>query len=67
MIYEGTNEIQAIDLLQRKVLGDSGAALGLLLEEPEAEARRCDDDAPLRDFSAALRAQAARCARRPTR
>src|SRR5258706_3374090 len=29
-IHEGTNGIQAIDLLGRKVLGDSGAALGLL-------------------------------------
>ncbi len=27
MIYEGTNEIQALDLLGRKVLGDQGAAL----------------------------------------
>jgi hypothetical protein len=27
MIYEGTNEIQAIDLLQRKVLPDGGLAL----------------------------------------
>ena len=32
MIYEGTNEIQAIDLLVRKVLGDGGAAMGALLE-----------------------------------
>ena len=31
MIYEGTNEIQAIDLLQRKVLPDGGKALGALL------------------------------------
>jgi alkylation response protein AidB-like acyl-CoA dehydrogenase len=31
MIYEGTNEIQAIDLLVRKVLPDGGAALGALL------------------------------------
>ncbi len=31
MIYEGTNEIQAIDLLVRKVLGDQGLALGKLL------------------------------------
>src|SRR5450830_1499328 len=31
MIYEGTNEIQAIDLLQRKVLPDGGEALGALL------------------------------------
>ena len=31
MIYEGTNEIQAIDLLQRKVLPDGGDALGAVL------------------------------------
>jgi len=33
MIYEGTNEIQAIDLLMRKVLGDGGAALYAMLDE----------------------------------
>ncbi|NVO04672.1 MAG: acyl-CoA dehydrogenase [Rhodoferax sp.] len=33
MIYEGTNEIQAIDLLVRKVLADGGASLVALLEE----------------------------------
>lgn len=32
MIYEGTNEIQAIDLLVRKVLPDGGAGLRLLLQ-----------------------------------
>jgi alkylation response protein AidB-like acyl-CoA dehydrogenase len=31
MIYEGTNEIQAIDLLARKVLPDGGAALSDML------------------------------------
>lgn len=31
MIYEGTNEIQAIDLLVRKMLPDGGARLGHLL------------------------------------
>jgi len=31
MIYEGTNEIQAIDLLVRKVLADGGAGLSALL------------------------------------
>ena len=31
LIYEGTNEIQAIDLLLRKVLPDGGAKLGALL------------------------------------
>jgi alkylation response protein AidB-like acyl-CoA dehydrogenase len=35
MIYEGTNEIQAIDLLVRKVLADEGQALGALLDELE--------------------------------
>jgi hypothetical protein len=33
MIYEGTNEIQAIDLLVRKVLADGGASLFTLLQE----------------------------------
>jgi alkylation response protein AidB-like acyl-CoA dehydrogenase len=32
MIYEGTNEIQAIDLLARKVLPDGGAAFFALLD-----------------------------------
>ncbi len=36
MIYEGTNEIQAIDLLMRKVLGDGGAALNAMLDELSA-------------------------------
>ncbi|MBT9506718.1 acyl-CoA dehydrogenase [Rhodoferax sp.] len=33
MIYEGTNEIQAIDLLVRKVLGDGGAGMSALLHD----------------------------------
>ncbi|CAN7579924.1 acyl-CoA dehydrogenase family protein [Variovorax paradoxus] len=33
MIYEGTNEIQAIDLLMRKVLPDGGAAMSAVLLE----------------------------------
>ncbi len=57
MVYEGTNEIQAIDLLQRKVLGDGGAALGVVLEELAAEAQRCEADNALRDFAQALREQ----------
>ncbi len=35
-IYEGTNEIQAIDLLVRKVLPDGGARFGLLLDALQA-------------------------------
>ena len=37
MIYEGTNEIQAIDLLLRKTLPDGGAALQTLLGELAAD------------------------------
>ncbi|MCM2252046.1 MAG: acyl-CoA dehydrogenase family protein, partial [Ramlibacter sp.] len=37
MIYEGTNEIQAIDLLVRKVLADGGAGLAALLRELRAD------------------------------
>ena len=35
MIYEGTNEIQAIDLLVRKVLSDGGAGMALLMTSLE--------------------------------
>lgn len=37
MIYEGTNEIQAIDLLLRKTLPDGGTALLKLLDELQTE------------------------------
>lgn len=37
MIYEGSNEIQANDLLLRKVLGDEGVAFDDLLSELDAE------------------------------
>ena len=37
MIYEGTNEIQAIDLLVRKVLADGGTGLQALLDFVEAD------------------------------
>jgi alkylation response protein AidB-like acyl-CoA dehydrogenase len=40
MIYEGTNEIQAIDLLLRKVLPDGGTALSGLMEELQADLQR---------------------------
>jgi alkylation response protein AidB-like acyl-CoA dehydrogenase len=38
MIYEGTNQIQAIDLLTRKILADGGARLHAWLDEVEAAA-----------------------------
>ncbi|GAB7545165.1 acyl-CoA dehydrogenase family protein [Cupriavidus sp. 8B] len=37
MIYEGTNEVQAIDFVVRKVIGDEGKALRRLLEVISAE------------------------------
>jgi alkylation response protein AidB-like acyl-CoA dehydrogenase len=37
MIYEGTNEIQAIDLLVRKVLADGGQRFNTLLDRVQAD------------------------------
>lgn len=45
MLYEGTNEIQAIDLLVRKVLPDGGAALRNLLAALRAEKSNAQVDA----------------------
>ncbi len=45
MIYEGTNEIQAIDLLLRKTLPDGGAALTGLLDQLIAELHTAGSDA----------------------
>ena len=57
MIYEGTNEIQAIDLVQRKVLDDGGARLHSLLAALEADAVQPGDPAAMAEFAAALRDQ----------
>ena len=38
MIYEGTHEIQAIDLLVRKVLADNGGRLQYFLKQVDATA-----------------------------
>ncbi|MDP9900654.1 acyl-CoA dehydrogenase family protein [Variovorax ginsengisoli] len=56
MIYEGTNEIQAIDLLVRKVLPDGGSAMsGVLIElRDELDASR-DADADVQRRLAQLR------------
>jgi len=37
MIYEGTNEIQAIDLLVRKIMTDGGQSLNQLLDDMKVE------------------------------
>ncbi len=57
MVYEGTNEIQAIDLLTRKVLADRGLALHELLDELEAEATRDAMRPHEREFAEALHTQ----------
>jgi hypothetical protein len=51
MIYEGTNEIQAIDLLVRKVIPDGGTGLAALLQS-------LNDDSANSDLGAQLSAQA---------
>ncbi len=48
MIYEGTNEIQAIDLLLRKTLSDDAAAMQGLLDELEADLGSSEFDAEIR-------------------
>ncbi|CAM2156433.1 Acyl-CoA dehydrogenase [Paraburkholderia tropica] len=45
MLYEGTNEIQAIDLLVRKVIADQGQKLDALLALVRAEAGNVKNDA----------------------
>jgi alkylation response protein AidB-like acyl-CoA dehydrogenase len=67
MIYEGTNEIQAIDLLVRKVLPDGGAALAGVLDTlaGELNASRATAAEVTRRFAAlrTLTAQLAQAAR----
>jgi alkylation response protein AidB-like acyl-CoA dehydrogenase len=41
-IYEGTNGIQALDLLGRKVVGNGGVALRLFIQEVEQFAQQAD-------------------------
>jgi hypothetical protein len=55
MIYEGTNEVQAIDLLRRKVLDNGAARLNSMLARLEADATAAP--AAAAEFAQALRAQ----------
>jgi hypothetical protein len=59
MIYEGTNEIQAIDLVQRKLLDDGGARARSLMAELAEEAALCRDLPALQPFADALDEQLA--------
>lgn len=60
LIYEGTNEVQAIDLLMRKVLADGGETLEELLAVLDEEVCRCDAEPGTRAFASALREQCTR-------
>jgi butyryl-CoA dehydrogenase len=59
-IHEGTNGIQAIDLLGRKAVMEEGAALATLLDAVEASARNAGEVPPLASWGAALSAAAER-------
>jgi len=64
-IHEGTNGIQALDLLGRKVTMHNGAALRLLLEKIGATAQAASADAELAEYAQALK-QAAQLAGQTT-
>jgi alkylation response protein AidB-like acyl-CoA dehydrogenase len=54
MIYEGTNGIQALDLLGRKVLADGGAKFGRFAALVEDFIADCGGDAALMEFTGPL-------------
>lgn len=54
MIYEGTNGIQALDLVGRKLPKDNGKALQALLNEIEAFLENCAHDEQMASFVAPL-------------
>ncbi len=57
MIYEGTNEIQAVDLVQRKLLDDGGERARRLIDELWLEVLACRAGAKLAIFADALEEQ----------
>jgi alkylation response protein AidB-like acyl-CoA dehydrogenase len=59
MIYEGTNTIQALDLLGRKVLGDMGARLMKFGKVIQDVIKANADDASMKEFTEPLGALAA--------
>ena len=44
-IYEGTNGVQAVDLVGRKILRDGGEAIQSFIQDARANARKLGDDA----------------------
>lgn len=57
LIYEGTNEIQAIDLVQRKLLDDGGQRAAALREVLMQEVRACEANPEVAAWGEALRGQ----------
>jgi len=53
-IYEGTNRIQAIDLVSRKTLRDKGIAMGNLVSELVVDVHAIEDHDNLRTNAAVL-------------
>ncbi|MVW87642.1 acyl-CoA dehydrogenase [Pseudomonas sp. PB101] len=53
-LYEGTNGIQALDLLRRKVLGDGATELGLLIDELAVQVDAAGAQASLREMAEAM-------------
>jgi alkylation response protein AidB-like acyl-CoA dehydrogenase len=60
MIYEGTNEIQAADLLVRKIIGDEGRKFPALVAMLEDESARCRAVPQCSAYGEELQALAAR-------
>jgi alkylation response protein AidB-like acyl-CoA dehydrogenase len=56
MIYEGTNEIQAVDLLVRKIIGDRGRRFESLLQLADEAAQACREAPACREFGDTLTA-----------
>jgi alkylation response protein AidB-like acyl-CoA dehydrogenase len=57
MIYEGTNEIQAVDLVQRKLLDDGGARARALMADLAGEVAACRSLPALQPFADGLAQQ----------
>ena len=53
-LYEGTNGVQAMDLLGRKVLGDHGQRMNALLDMAGAFAETCTPRKAMREFAEPL-------------
>ncbi len=55
MIYEGTNGIQALDLVGRKLMANNGRAVTTFFDDMDALIKECEGNADLKPFVEALR------------